>query len=66
MLSPSAQEDHRREKTAPEIAQEAVELVRALYVVEKQAKDTSAQQRLKLRQEQSTPVLAELREKFLA
>jgi transposase len=54
------------EKTAPEIAREAIELVRALYVVEKQAKDTTAQQRLKLRQEQSTPVLAELREKFLA
>jgi transposase len=53
------------EKTAPEIAREAVELVRALYVVEKQAKDTSAQQRLKLRQEQSAPVLAQLREKFL-
>ena len=54
------------EKTAPEIAQEAIEMVRSLYAVEKQAKDASAEERLRLRQEQSAPVLAELREKFLA
>ena len=54
------------EKTAPEIARQAVEMVRALYAVEKQAKDTGVEERLRLRQQQSTPVLAELREKFLA
>jgi len=53
------------EKTAPEIAHEAIEMVRALYAVEKQAKDISAETRLRLRQEQSTPVLTRLREKFL-
>ena len=54
------------EKTAPEIARQAIEMVRALYAVEKQAKDACVEERLRLRQEQSTPVLAELREKFLA
>jgi hypothetical protein len=54
------------EKTAPEIAQEAIEMMRSLYVVEKQAKDISAEARLCLRQEQSVPVLAALRERFLA
>jgi transposase len=53
------------EKTAPEIAKEAIELVRALYAVEKQAKDLSVTARLKLRQEQSAPVLAGLRKKLL-
>jgi transposase len=53
------------EKAAPEIAQEAIELVRTLYAVEKQAKDASVDERFRLRQEQSAPVLAELREKFL-
>jgi transposase len=53
------------EKTAPEIAREAIEMVRALYAVEKQAKDISAQARLRLRQEQSAPVLTTLHEKFL-
>jgi hypothetical protein len=53
------------EKAAPEIAREAIELVRALYVVEKQAKDLSATARLELRQEESAPVLALLREKLL-
>jgi len=54
------------EKTAPEIASEAIEMVRALYAVEKQAKAISAEARLRLRQEQSAPVLTTLREKFLA
>jgi len=54
------------EKTAPEIAREAIEMVRALYAVEKHAKDACVEERLRLRQEQSTQVLAELREKFLA
>ena len=52
------------EKAAPEIAQEAIRLVRALYVVEKQGRDASAEKRLRLRQEQSAPVLAELHEKL--
>jgi transposase len=52
------------EKTAPEIAQQAVVLVRALYAVEKQGRDVSIEERLRLRQEQSAPVMAELREKF--
>jgi transposase len=54
------------EKAAPEIAQEAVAWVRALYVVEKQSKDESAEERLKLRQQQSAPLLAQLRERLLA
>ncbi|MHB1701301.1 MAG: IS66 family transposase [Acidobacteriaceae bacterium] len=54
------------EKAAPEIAREAIEMVRALYAVEKQAKDASVEERLCLRQEQSAPALAELREKLLA
>jgi len=53
------------EKVAPEIAREAVEMVRALYAVERQARDASVPERLKLRQEQSAPVLAHLREKLL-
>jgi len=53
------------EKAAPEIAREAIELVRALYVVEKHAKDLSVLARLELRQEKSAPVLALLREKLL-
>ena len=53
------------EKVAPEIAREAVEMVRALYAVERQARDASVPERLRLRQEQSAPVLAHLREKLL-
>lgn len=53
------------EKAAPEIAREAIDLVRALYAVEKRVKDASVDERLRLRQQQSAPVLAELREKFL-
>jgi len=52
------------EKAAPEIAQEAIALVRALYDVEKQGSDVPVEDRLQLRQEQSAPVLVELREKF--
>ena len=52
------------EKVAPEIAREAIEMVRLLYAVEKQAKDVSAAERLALRQEQSAPVLAQIREKL--
>jgi hypothetical protein len=47
------------EKAAPEIAREAIELVRALYAVEKQAGDLSLAEREQLRQMHSAPVLAE-------
>jgi hypothetical protein len=40
------------EKSAPEIAREAVQRVRALYAVERQAKDASITERLKIRREQ--------------
>lgn len=53
------------EKTAPEIARETVELIRALYAVEKEAHDISVAERLALRQERSLLVLAQLREKLL-
>jgi transposase len=53
------------EKTAPEIACEAVDLIGQLFAVEKQAKDVSVAERLALRQTQSVPVLAELRHKLL-
>jgi transposase len=54
------------EKTAPEIAREAVDLIGRLFRVEKQAQDMSVAERLALRQTQSVPVLAELRRKLLA
>jgi len=54
------------EKAAPEIAREAVALLRTLYAVEKQAKEGSVEERLPLRQAKSLPVLAELHEKLLA
>jgi transposase len=53
------------EKVAPEIAREAVELIGALFRVDRQAKDFSVEQRLALRQSQSAPVLGKLREKLL-
>jgi len=54
------------EKAAPEIAREAVAFLRTLYGVEKQAKEASVEERLQLRQANSLPVLAELRQKLLA
>ena len=39
-------------------------MVRALYTVEKQGRNASAEQRLRLRQEQSATVLAELHQKL--
>jgi transposase len=54
------------EKAAPEIAREAIEMVRALYAVEKQAKELSAAERLHLRQSQSALVLVQLRQKLLS
>jgi len=53
------------EKTAPEIAREAVADVRALYAVEHQAKEFSTVERLELRQDHSAPVLLGFREKLL-
>lgn len=53
------------EKVAPEIAREVVGLLRPLYALEKQAKDVSVAKRLELRQAQSVPILAELRQKLL-
>jgi len=53
------------EKSAPEIAKEAVERVRALYAVERQGKEASVEVRLALRREQSAPLLAELHNRLL-
>ena len=53
------------EKSAPEIAREAVALMDALFAVEKQAKDISVSERLELRQKQSVQILAELQRKLL-
>jgi transposase len=53
------------EKTAPEIARQAIEMVRALYTIEKQVADLTADKKLEIRQAQSVPLLAELRQKFL-
>ena len=53
------------EKSAPEIAKDAVERVRALYAVERLGKDASVEERLKLRQQQSAPLLDKLHEKLL-
>jgi transposase len=53
------------EKAAPEIAREAVERVRDLYAIERQAKDATAEQRFQMRQQQSAPLLAALREQLL-
>ena len=53
------------EKAAPEIAQQAIEMVRALYAVERQAAALSVVERLDLRRRQSAPVLAQLRQKLL-
>jgi hypothetical protein len=53
------------EKVAPEIAREAIEMIRMLYAVEKQAREEPADERRRLRQAQSAPVLAQIREKLL-
>src|SRR5215469_343324 len=48
------------EKTAPEIARQAIEMVRALYAVEKKATGLPAEKKLEMRQAQSVPLLAGL------
>jgi hypothetical protein len=53
------------EKSAPEIAREAVERVRALYAIERQARNVTVDERLTLRREQSVPLLAELHDRLL-
>src|SRR5271165_2403089 len=53
------------EKVAPEIAREAVDFIGVLFRAERQTKDFSVEERLVLRQAQSAPVLAKLREKLL-
>jgi len=53
------------EKTAAEIAREAVALIGRLYAVEKQARELAVAERLQLRQKHSLPVLAELRQRLL-
>lgn len=53
------------EKSAPEIAREAVALLNTLFAVERQAKDVSVAERRELRQKQSVPVLAVLHQKLL-
>jgi transposase len=53
------------EKVAPEVAREAIEMVRLLYAVEHHAKGASVEERLGQRQQQSAPILAQIREKLL-
>jgi transposase len=53
------------EKTAPAMAREAVERVRALYQIERQAERMTTEERLALRQKESAPLLAELRQRLL-
>lgn len=53
------------EKVAPDIAREAVDLMNALFRVERRAKGFSVEERLAVRQAESVPVLAKLREKLL-
>ena len=54
------------EKTAPAIAREAVERVRALYAIERQGQNTTTAERLAQRQKESAPLLAELHQRLLA
>jgi transposase len=54
------------EKAAPEIAREAVGRVRVLYAIERQAQNTTAEERLQIRREQSAPLLAQFRLRMLA
>ena len=51
-----------RGEDCPETAQQAIEMVRALFVVEKQVAELSVAQRLDLHRSQSVPVLADLRQ----
>ncbi len=53
------------ESTAPEIARAVVAVLRRLFALEQQAKEFSLLDRVQLRQQQSAPLLAELRQKLL-
>jgi transposase len=53
------------EKTAPEIACEATAWMGKLFAIESRAREASVSERLEIRQKQSVPVLAELRQKLL-
>jgi hypothetical protein len=53
------------ESTAPEIAHPVVAVLRRLFALERQAKELCVEERLSLRQAQSAPLLAELRQKLL-
>jgi transposase len=53
------------EEAAPEIAREAAERVRALYTIERQTKVVLVEERLQMRQQQSAPLLAQLRERLI-
>jgi transposase len=53
------------EKTAPEIACEATAWMGKLFAIESRARAVSVSERLEIRQKQSVPVLAELRQKLL-
>ena len=55
----------RSGKSAPEIAKEAIERVRALYAMERQARELSDAKRLELRNGRSVPLLAELHDRLL-
>jgi transposase len=54
------------EKSHPAIALEAVGLIKRLYATEDQGRSLSSDDRLNLRQSQSTPILRQLRERLLA
>jgi transposase len=54
------------EKSHPAIALEAVGLIKRLYATENQGRSLSSDDRLNLRQSQSTPILRQLRERLLA
>jgi transposase len=53
------------EKTAPEIAREAVASLKTLFAIESQAREASAAERLEIRQKHSVPLLTGLRQKLL-
>jgi transposase len=53
------------EKSAPEIAREAVTRIDTLFALERQAQDVSVAERLQLRQEKSVLLLAELHRQLL-
>lgn len=54
------------EKTHPAIAHEAVAIIKRLYALEDQARSSSSEDRLRLRQSQSAPILRGLRDRLFA